>query len=113
QLAPHADDFIPGGNEFARETFESGFIKRVSFQERIARAQRLCITLKERQIFRAETDRSQRAQIIRELAHGAPVEAETAFGGRPIHFDFALALADDFAAGEITLLPMPDHLRAT
>ena len=64
------------------------------------------------QIFRAKDDRAQDAEIIGQLAHGPSIKAQTAFLAGPIHFRFVFALADDLAADEISLLAVPDHLRA-
>ena len=66
----------------------------------------------ELQVFRAKNHRAQHAQVIGQFAHRAAVEAQLSLGGRPIHFDFVFALADDLSADEIALLSVPHHLRA-
>ena len=66
----------------------------------------------ELQVFRAEHDRPQRAEIIGQLAYRLCVETQFSFAGRPIHFHVALALADDFGTDKITFRTVADHLRA-
>jgi hypothetical protein len=66
----------------------------------------------ELQIFGAKNHGAERAEIISQFADGPAIETEAAFGGGPIHFYFAIALADDFAADEITFLTVTNHLRA-
>ena len=64
------------------------------------------------QILRAKHHRAQHAEIIGQAFDRLAVQRQFAFARRPVHFDFVFALADDVAADEIALLPVPDHLRA-
>jgi len=64
------------------------------------------------QILRAKNHRAQHAEIIGEFFNGLSVERQIPFACRPIYFNFAFALADDFSADKIAALFVADHLRA-
>src|SRR5258706_343211 len=64
------------------------------------------------QVLGAKDHRAQHAEIIGQLAHGPAIEVEAAFSAGPIHLRLVLPLADYFAADEIALLRVPNHLRA-
>src|SRR4051812_13666600 len=50
EIVPEADDFIAETDKFVGEAVESGFVGLALFQQSIARAQGLRVTLKQRQI---------------------------------------------------------------
>ena len=108
------------------------------FEQRIARAQRLRVTLEQWQIgrvrlsqqqvekpaahpggafdqlqvFCAKNHRAQHAEVIGQFANRAAIQTQLPLGGRPIHLDLVFALADHLGADEITLLSVSHHLRA-
>src|SRR6185295_10255674 len=123
---------------FVRKTVEGLRVRRELFEQCVARADAVHVTLEqwqvaglrlrkeqiqkaparaarafdELQIFRAKNHRAQRAEVVTEFFNRPAIEGKIPFSRGPIHFDFTLGLADDFSTSEITLLAVANHLRA-
>ena len=138
ELAAGADDFVAELDEFLGEAVEGGFIGQALFEDGVAGADAVHVALEEGQVaglglgeeevekaaagaggafdelevFGAKDDGAQGAEIFHEAFYGLAVEGEVPFAAGPVHFDFAFALADDFAADKVAFGAVPDHLGA-
>ena len=135
---PDANEVVAELHELGGKAFQRSLVCGAMLKQGISRPHGVHVTLEQRQIarlrlsqqqvnkppprprraldqlqiLRAKNHRPQRAEIIRQFLHRLAVECEFPFTQRPIHFDFAFTLPDDFSADKISFRAVPDHLRA-
>ena len=138
EFAAGADEVVAEFDEFRGEAVEGGFVGLALFEDGVAGADAVQVALEEGQVaglglseeevekaaagaggafdelevLGAEDNGAEGAEVFHEAFDGLAVEGEVAFAAGPVHFDFAFALADDFAADEVAFGAVPDHLGA-
>ena len=129
---------VAGGDEFLGETVERRFVNGALFEQGVSRTQCFCVPLEEGeiggirlgkqqvdepstpaggpfdklQVFRAENNRPESPQELRDPPDVAVIERDLAFGGRPVEFEVVFLPADDMGPDEVAGLIVADHLCA-